>query len=129
VYNVSFIDCVALCAVFYLSVVCYFVRYVYFCVSCLIVVPLPRGKNQFAVQLNNNINNNNNNNKLLNTRTNLYETWYVCQMIYLKGVLHKSLPSIRVSPVVARQRLGKKSIAATNTQTKIGLWDASCSTR
>jgi hypothetical protein len=30
-------------------------------VLCLIVVPLPPGKNQFAVKLNNNNNNNNNN--------------------------------------------------------------------
>jgi hypothetical protein len=29
---------------------------VYFCVVCLIVVPMPPGKNQFAVQLNNNNN-------------------------------------------------------------------------
>jgi hypothetical protein len=29
-------------------------------VLCLIVVPLPQGKNPFAVQLNNNNNNNNN---------------------------------------------------------------------
>jgi hypothetical protein len=34
-------------------------------VLCLIVVPLPPGKNPFAVQINNN-NNNNNNNKLVN---------------------------------------------------------------
>jgi hypothetical protein len=32
---------------------------VYFCVLCLIVVPLPSGKNPFAVQLNNNNNNQN----------------------------------------------------------------------
>jgi hypothetical protein len=31
-------------------------------VFCLIVVPLPPGKNPFAVQLNNNNNNNNNTN-------------------------------------------------------------------
>jgi hypothetical protein len=41
---------------------------VYFCVLCLIVVPLTRGKNPFTVKLNNNNddddddNNNNNNN-------------------------------------------------------------------
>jgi hypothetical protein len=40
---------------------------VYFCVLCLIVVPLPPGKNPFAVQLSNN--NNNNNNKNNNTET------------------------------------------------------------
>jgi hypothetical protein len=50
VCNVSFIVCVTLCAVFCLSVVCYFVWYVYFCVLCLIVVPLPLSKNPFAVQ-------------------------------------------------------------------------------
>jgi hypothetical protein len=33
----------------------------YFCVLCLIVVPLSLGNNPFAVQLNNNNNNNNNN--------------------------------------------------------------------
>jgi hypothetical protein len=44
-YNVSFIVGVALCAAFCLSVVCYFVWYVYFCVLCLTVVPLPPGKN------------------------------------------------------------------------------------
>jgi hypothetical protein len=33
------------------------VRYVYFCVLCLIEVPLPQGKNPFAVQSNNNNNN------------------------------------------------------------------------
>jgi hypothetical protein len=54
VCNVSFIVCVALCAVFRLSVVCYFVQYVYFCVLCLIAVPLSPGKNPFAIQLNNN---------------------------------------------------------------------------
>jgi hypothetical protein len=51
---VSFIVCVVMCAGFCLSVVCYFVGYVYSCVLCLIVVPLPEGKNPFAVQLNNN---------------------------------------------------------------------------
>jgi hypothetical protein len=33
------------------------------CVLCLIAVPLPPGKNQFAVTTNNNNNNNDNNNK------------------------------------------------------------------
>jgi hypothetical protein len=61
--DVSFIVSVALCVVFCLNVVCYFVRYVYFCVLCLIVVPLPPCKNPLAVQLNNN--NNNNNNKFM----------------------------------------------------------------
>jgi hypothetical protein len=41
-----FIVCVSLCAVFCLSVVCYFVL-------CLILVPLPPGKKPFAVQLSN----------------------------------------------------------------------------
>jgi hypothetical protein len=58
-YNVSFIICLALCAVFCLSVMCYFLWYVYFCVLYLIVVPLPPGKIAFVVQLNNNRNNNN----------------------------------------------------------------------
>jgi hypothetical protein len=40
------------------------------CVLCLIVVPLPPGKNPFAVKINNN-NNNNNNNSNNNT-----STWY-----------------------------------------------------
>jgi hypothetical protein len=45
------------CVLCFLSVVCYFVRCVYFCVLCLIAVSLPLGKNPFAVQsvqLNNN---------------------------------------------------------------------------
>jgi hypothetical protein len=54
---VFFIVCVALFAVFCLSVVwcdtCIFVLY-------LIVVTLPPGKNPFAVKLSNNNNNNNN---------------------------------------------------------------------
>jgi hypothetical protein len=50
VCNVSFIVCVVLCAVL-------FERGVVFCVLCLIVVPLPPGKNTSAVQLNNNNNN------------------------------------------------------------------------
>jgi hypothetical protein len=53
VCNVSFMVCLALCAVFCLSVVCYFVLYVCFCVLCLILVPMPKGKKPFAVQLNN----------------------------------------------------------------------------
>jgi hypothetical protein len=62
VCNLSFIVCVALCAVFYLSVVCYIVCYVNNCVLCLIAVPLSPGKISLVSQLNNN---NNNNNKLL----------------------------------------------------------------
>jgi hypothetical protein len=57
VCNVSFIVCIALSAVFCLSVVCYFCEMCIF-VLCLTVVPLPPGKNPFAVQLNNNNNNN-----------------------------------------------------------------------
>jgi hypothetical protein len=53
VCSVSFIVCVVLCAVFCLSVVCYFVMCV-ICVLCLIVVPLPPGKNPSAVKINNN---------------------------------------------------------------------------
>jgi hypothetical protein len=56
---VSFIVCVVLCAVLCLSVVCYFVWCVT-CELCLIVVPLPPGKNPFAVKISNNSNNNNN---------------------------------------------------------------------
>jgi hypothetical protein len=48
-----FIVCVVLCNVFRLILVL-------FCVMCLIVVPLPPGKNPFAVKINNNNNNNNN---------------------------------------------------------------------
>jgi hypothetical protein len=44
VCNMLFIVHVAFCAVFCLSVACYFVRYVYFCVLCLILVRLPPGK-------------------------------------------------------------------------------------
>jgi hypothetical protein len=64
--NITFIVCVGLCAVFCLSVVYYFVWYVYFCVLCHIVVPLPPGKthSQFQLNYNNNNDNNNNNNKV-----------------------------------------------------------------
>jgi hypothetical protein len=64
----------SLCAVFCLSVVCYFVWYVYFCVLCLIVVPLPPDKNPFEVHLNNN-NNNNNNNLLTRACYKLWDSW------------------------------------------------------
>jgi hypothetical protein len=46
VCSVSFIVRVVLCAVFCLSVVCYFVW-------CVIVVPLPPSKNPFAIKINN----------------------------------------------------------------------------
>jgi hypothetical protein len=45
--------CVALCAVFCLSVAWCFLRYVYFCLLCLIVVSLQPCKNQFAFNNNN----------------------------------------------------------------------------
>jgi hypothetical protein len=61
VCSVSFIAGVALCAVFCLSVVCYFVWYVQFCVVSYCSIQPPLGRNPFAVQLNNNNNNNNNN--------------------------------------------------------------------
>jgi hypothetical protein len=48
--SVSFIVCVVLCAVFCLSVVCYFVWCVLF-VCCLIVVQLPPGRNPFSVKI------------------------------------------------------------------------------
>jgi hypothetical protein len=51
--NVSFIASGVLCAVSCLSVVCD----LYFGVLCLTVVPLPQGKNRFAVKINNNNNN------------------------------------------------------------------------
>jgi hypothetical protein len=60
---------------------------VYFCLLCLNVVPLPPGKNPFAVQLNsnNNNNNNNNNNKHLDSGTNLRERkdhiWFKVQAV------------------------------------------------
>jgi hypothetical protein len=47
VCSVSFVVCVVLCAVLFC------VMYV-ICVLCLIVVPLPPGKNPFAVKINNN---------------------------------------------------------------------------
>jgi hypothetical protein len=70
--------------------------------------------------------------QLLNSWTNLDETWYVCHGTYthLNGVLHKSLPSVCVSVCVslvgtrsinciphsvARQRLREDVPAATNT--------------
>jgi type IV secretory pathway component VirB8 len=52
----SFIVCVALCAVFCLNVV-FVLCDMCICVLCLIVVPLPPGKNPFVVQINNNNNN------------------------------------------------------------------------
>jgi hypothetical protein len=54
VCNVSSIVCVALCAVFCLGVVCYFVWYVNFCVLCHVVMRLTPSKNLLPVQLNNN---------------------------------------------------------------------------
>jgi hypothetical protein len=57
---VSFIVCVVLCAVFRLIMVLFCVMCV-ICLLCLTVLPLPPGKNQFAVKINNNNNNNNNN--------------------------------------------------------------------
>jgi hypothetical protein len=52
---------------------------------------------------------------------NIYETWYVYHgtWVHLNGVIHKSLPSVRVSAyvslIVARQRLSKNVTAATST--------------
>jgi hypothetical protein len=56
VCSVPFIVCLVLCAVFCLSVVCYFVRCVLF-VLCLIVLSLPPGKNTFAIKMNTKSNN------------------------------------------------------------------------
>jgi hypothetical protein len=53
VCSVPFNACVVLCAVFCLSVMCYFVWCV-ICVLCLIVVSLPPAKSPFAVKLSNN---------------------------------------------------------------------------
>jgi hypothetical protein len=53
--------------------------------------------------------------RLLNAWINIYDTWYVHHdtWAHLNGVHHKSLPStgvsVYVSPIVARQRLSKKS--------------------
>jgi hypothetical protein len=47
---VSFIACATLCAVFIERGV--ILRNVYFCVMCLIVIPLPPVRTPFAVQLN-----------------------------------------------------------------------------
>jgi hypothetical protein len=55
VCNVSFIVCVALCAVFCLSVVCYL------CDMCIFVCCVLLQYHPFEVQLNSNNNNNNNN--------------------------------------------------------------------
>jgi hypothetical protein len=49
---VSFIVCVALCVDLFER--CVILCDVYFCVLCLIVVPLPPGKTPFAVQISNN---------------------------------------------------------------------------
>jgi hypothetical protein len=57
--NVSFIICLAFCAVICLIVLCYFGKFEYSCVVCLIVVPMPPDKNSIAGQWNNNNTNNN----------------------------------------------------------------------
>jgi hypothetical protein len=59
VCNVSFIVCVALCAVVCLRVMCCFVRYVYLYAVSYCSITVTGEKKQFAVQLNNNSNNNN----------------------------------------------------------------------
>jgi hypothetical protein len=69
--------CVASCDVFCLCVVCYFVGYVYPCVLCLAVVPLPPGTTLFALQLNNN------NNKL-------HITAYICLQACTVGTVSLS---------------------------------------
>jgi hypothetical protein len=51
---VSFIVCVVSCDVFRLIVVLFCVTYV-ICLSCLILLPLPPGKDPFAVKINNNL--------------------------------------------------------------------------
>jgi hypothetical protein len=53
---VSFSVCVALCAVFCSSVVCYFSD-MCICVLCLIVVPVPPGRKHIRSSINNNNNN------------------------------------------------------------------------
>jgi hypothetical protein len=67
----------------------------------------------------------------LNVLINLYETLYVYHdtWAHLNGVRLKPLPSVCVSvcvsPIIARQRLGKNVTAATNTHATIELLDAS----
>jgi hypothetical protein len=71
-------------------------------------------------------------NKHLNAWTSLYETWYAYHGTWalLNGVFHKFFPSVCVSLIVARQRLGKNVTAATNTLTTIEeLLEASSSVR
>jgi hypothetical protein len=68
----------------------------------------------------------------LNAGTNLYEISYVYHgnRALLTGVLYKSLPLVCVYMYVARQQLGKKFYAATNTHKTIdGFFDTSFSTR
>jgi hypothetical protein len=74
--------------------------------------------------------------QILNASTNIYETFYVrvCYMsAHLNRVLHKSLPSFRLSVclalVFARQRLGKNITTATNRHATIEFLNALCSIR
>jgi hypothetical protein len=82
VCNVSFIVCVAFCAVFCLSMMCDMC----ICVLCLIVIPLPNDENLFAVQINN-INNNNNNIVTLNSAL---PPWKMLVSMFLLAVLRTS---------------------------------------
>jgi hypothetical protein len=62
---------------------------------------------------------------LLNSWTSLYETWYIYHGIWVQinVVLHNSVllicVCVRVSPIVARQRLGKSVTMTTNTHVTI----------
>jgi hypothetical protein len=73
--------------------------------------------------------------QLLNSRTNLYETWYVYHgtWAYLSGALHKCLPSVCVSVNVSLLSLlgnGKVyTFPRQRTREKIELLDASFSVR
>jgi hypothetical protein len=51
---VSFLVCVALCALISLIVVGYFVSRVFLCIVFIVVITLSQGEKPFAVQLNNN---------------------------------------------------------------------------
>jgi hypothetical protein len=59
VYSVSIIICIVVCCVLFERGVLFCVMCV-ICVLCLFVVPLPLGKNPFAVKVNNNTKSNNN---------------------------------------------------------------------
>jgi hypothetical protein len=65
--------------------------------------------------------------QLLNAWINLYKTWYVYHgtWAYLNGLIKKSLRTVCVSPIVARQRLGRNVTAAMNTHASFSVWPVS----